>query len=196
MTEINFTSTYRIPITQAGVNSAKKAKLKELIESYPNGLIGKSKTGNARVSIPDSEDGKFIGKLRKLGYNIYQKFEGEDISKENLDVFIKEKLDNRTFNQKGKSPKRMTREMKEDRRYQRRLDAQKAPSKNTLAREAEFESIRKQREIQVKEQEEERKLMKTIEERQKMEIRASEDYIRIAEKEGKEFAEAVFFGRR
>ena len=28
MTEINFGSTYRIPITQAGVNAAKKAKLK------------------------------------------------------------------------------------------------------------------------------------------------------------------------
>ena len=56
MTEINFGSTYRIPITQAGVNAAKKAKLKELIQSYPNGLIGNSKVGNARVSMPDSED--------------------------------------------------------------------------------------------------------------------------------------------
>lgn len=37
MTEINFTSTYRIPISQPGVNAAKKAKLKELIGSYPNG---------------------------------------------------------------------------------------------------------------------------------------------------------------
>ena len=67
MTEINFTSTYRIPITQAGINSAKKTRLKELIESYPNGLIGKSKTGNARISIPDSEDATFIGKLKKIG---------------------------------------------------------------------------------------------------------------------------------
>lgn len=56
MTDINFTSTYRIPITQAGINSAKKAKLKELVLSYPNGLCGNSKVGNARVSIPDSED--------------------------------------------------------------------------------------------------------------------------------------------
>ena len=41
MTDITFGSTYRIPISQAGINSAKKARLKELIESYPNGLIGK-----------------------------------------------------------------------------------------------------------------------------------------------------------
>ena len=55
MTEINFTSTYRIPISQPGVNAAKKAKLKELIGSYPNGLIGNSKVGNARVSVADNE---------------------------------------------------------------------------------------------------------------------------------------------
>ena len=60
MTDINFTSTYRIPITQAGVNSAKKLKLKQLIESYPNGLIGNSKVGNARISIPNKEDEKFL----------------------------------------------------------------------------------------------------------------------------------------
>lgn len=84
MTDINFTSTYRIPITQAGVNSAKKGRLKELIQSYPNGLIGNSKTGHARISVPDSEDASFIGKLKKIGYKVYQKFEAK--------IFLKMKL--------------------------------------------------------------------------------------------------------
>jgi hypothetical protein len=196
MTEINFTSTYRIPITQAGVNPAKKVKLKELIESYPNGLIGKSKTGHARVSIPDSEDNKFIAKLKKLGYNVYQKFEGENIDKENLDVFIKEKLDGREFHQKGKSPNRMSRELKEGRRFKRSIDGEKAPSKNHLAREAELKAIREQRELQAKEQEEERQIMKEIEEYKKMRIRTSEAYLKLVEEEGKDFAEAVYFGIR
>ena len=76
MTEINFTSTYRIPISQPGVNAAKKVKLKELIGSYPNGLIGNSKVGNARVSVADSEDENFVRKLKTIGYKIFQKFEG------------------------------------------------------------------------------------------------------------------------
>lgn len=119
MSDISFGSVYRIPITQAGVNSAKKTKLRNLIESYPNGLIGKSKTGQARISVPDSEDANFVGKLKAIGYKVFQKFEGDNISKENLDSFIKEKLDTRDFSQKGKQFKRMSKEMKEQRRFDR-----------------------------------------------------------------------------
>ena len=117
MTEINFTSTYRIPISQPGINAAKKARLKELIQSYPNGMIGNSKVGNARVSMADSEDAKFIQKLKTIGYKVFQKFEGENVPKENLDVYIKERLDNRDYNQLGKKMKKMSREMKAKRRY-------------------------------------------------------------------------------
>ena len=119
--EISFTSTYRIPITQAGVNNAKKLKLRELIESYPNGLIGKSKQGYARVSMPDSEDENFIRKLKGIGYKIYQKFDGENIDADGLDLFIKQKLDARDFNQKGKNPAPLPREMKEQRRLERKF---------------------------------------------------------------------------
>ena len=119
--EISFTSTYRIPITQAGVNNAKKIKLRELIESYPNGLIGKSKQGYARVSMPDSEDENFIRKLKGIGYKIYQKFDGENIDADGLDIFIKQKLDARDFKQKGKNPAPMSREMKEQRKFERKF---------------------------------------------------------------------------
>lgn len=117
--EVSFTSTYRIPITQAGVNNAKKIKLRELIESYPNGLIGKSKQGYARVSMPDSEDENFVRKLKGIGYKIYQRFDGENIGADGLDLFIKQKLDARDFNQKGKNPAPLPKAIKEQRRLER-----------------------------------------------------------------------------
>ena len=119
--EISFTSTYRIPITQAGVNNAKKMKLRELIESYPNGLIGKSKQGYARVSMPDSEDENFVRKLKGIGYKVFQKFDGENIGADGLDLFIKQKLDARDFNQKGKNPAPLPKAMKEQRRLERKF---------------------------------------------------------------------------
>lgn len=122
MNEINFTSTYRIPISQPGINSAKKAKLKVLIESYPNGLIGNSKTGNARVSMADSEDTNFVAKLKTLGYKIYQKFEGENIPKEEIDRVLKKKLDAREYHQTGKNMKKLSREIREKRRYERNTE--------------------------------------------------------------------------
>ena len=121
MNTISFGSTYRIPITQAGVNNAKKERLRTLIQSYPNGLIGKSKTGQARVSVPDSEDSKFEQKLKTIGYKVFQKFEGDNIPKEQIDSFIKSKLDERDYSQVGKKMKRMSREMKEQRRFERRF---------------------------------------------------------------------------
>ena len=119
--EISFTSTYRIPITQAGVNNAKKMKLRELIESYPNGLIGKSKQGYARVSMPDSEDENFVRKLKGIGYKIFQRFDGENIGADGLDLFIKQKLDARDFNQKGKNPAPLPKAIKEQRRLERKF---------------------------------------------------------------------------
>ena len=109
MFNLSFGSTYRIPITQPGANNSKKEKLRNLVESYPNGLIGKSKTGYARVSVPEEADNTFESRLKGIGYKVFQKFDGHDISKENLDLFIKEKLDTRDYNQKGKKMKKMSR---------------------------------------------------------------------------------------
>lgn len=212
MTEINFTSTYRIPISQAGINNAKKMKLRELVESYPNSLIGKSKSGQARVSIPNSEDANFIRKLKGIGYKIFQKIEGENISKENLDAFIKSKLDARDFNQKGKNPPKMTREMKEQRRYDRRFTpaAKKAepveetPLTNTARKitpiehkQIEPKAVNSKTETKPTEIKSPEVKPKKIskKEQAKIEIRNSEKYIEYKEKYGEEFAEAVFFGR-
>lgn len=187
MTDINFTSTYRIPISQAGINSAKKARLKELIESYPNGLIGNSKVGNARISIADSQDASFIAKLKKIGYKVYQKFEGENIPKEELDVFIKEKLDTRNFNQKGKNPERLSRKVREQRRFERNFTPANKP-------------INEDSEILTEIKPEKQKTIPSVygdlefTEVEKDLIRKSPNYIKLCQEENQDFAEAVYFG--
>lgn len=180
MTDINFTSTYRIPITQAGVNSAKKLKLKQLIESYPNGLIGNSKVGNARISIPNKEDAKFLKQLKTIGYKIYQKFDGENIPKENIDAFIKENLDTRNYNQFGKNKKRMNRELREKVRYERSYtEPTKAETQAQQLEEVVKKPLSK----------------KEAEELRKADIRANNpSYLKMKEEEGEAFADAVFFG--
>lgn len=209
MSDISFGSAYRIPITQAGVNGAKKAKLRTLIESYPNGLIGKSKTGYARVSVPDSEDANFIGKLKAIGYKVFQKFDGDNISKENLDAFIKEKLDAKDFAQKGKQASRMSKEMKAQRRFERNY----TPAVDKKNIDVQADNIEAQLnnasdEINTKVSEPVRdtgvktqgpKVDKTLGNAQKSilendKIRESAKYLEIKEKYGEEFAEAVFFG--
>lgn len=210
MSDISFGSAYRIPITQAGVNAAKKGKLKTLIESYPNGLIGKSKTGYARVSVPDSEDANFIGKLKAIGYRVFQKFEGDNISKENLDAFIKEKLDAKDFAQKGKQAARMSKDMKAQRRFERKytppvekkqqevqVDIDTDAKLNNLSEKVSQNASENIQEEMVK-----AKSPKVVEKLEKApksilqndKIRESAKYIELKEKYGEEFAEAVFFG--
>ena len=101
MTEVNFSSTFRIPVTQPGVNKAKKVKLKGLVDSY-GGLVGTGNTGYARVSIPNEKDESFLRKLKSVGYKVFQVFEGENISRKSLDDYIKSCLDARDYKQVGK----------------------------------------------------------------------------------------------
>jgi len=108
---ISFGSTYRIPITQPGVNNSKKERLRDLTEEY-NGLISSSKTGAARVSIWDREDAEFEKRLKSIGYRQFQKFEGENIPNSQLDAYIKKLLDNRDYRQAGKQMKAKTKEKK------------------------------------------------------------------------------------
>lgn len=98
---INFGSTYRIPITQPGVNNAKKDRLRELTNDY-DGLISSSKTGAARVSLPNKLDSEFEKKLKGIGYRQYQKFDAENLPKEKIDEYIKKALNEFDYSQKGK----------------------------------------------------------------------------------------------
>ncbi len=200
MFDISFGSTYRIPITQSGVNNAKKERLRTLIESYPNGVIGKSKTGYARVSVPEELDNTFESKLKGIGYKVFQKFDGHDVSKDNLDLFIKEKLDKREYNQKGKKMKRMSREMKEQRRFERRYTPPAFDKDNIEQNGAEkisndvtvrsVDTLKKQT----------RNLsgsIDNIEANQEAEldrIKQTEGYLKLKNEYGEEFADAVYFG--
>lgn len=198
MTDINFTSTYRIPISQAGVNAAKKAKLKELIQSYPNGLIGSSKVGNARISVPDSEDANFIAKLKTIGYKVYQKFEGDNLPKGKIDAFIRENLTARTYAQKGKSPERLSRKIREQRRYERSLTkAEEPPVENVSDVKppvVKKEPVKKQ--IEIPEQTIGVFGDMTFTEQEKAFIRESSCYRQLVKEKGKEYAEAVYFGQK
>ncbi len=197
MNNISFGSIYRIPITQAGVNNAKKERLRTLIESYPNGLIGKSKTGQARVSVPDSEDSKFEQKLKTIGYKVFQKFEGDNIPKEEIDSFVKSKLDARDYNQVGKKMKRMSREMKEQRRYERRFI--EPVKKQNVDISDDYTEISNEASASNKKHSNFELRKKTEDEIAKIrainEIKKSPAYLRIKEQYGEEFADAVFWGK-
>ncbi len=204
---VSFGSTYRIPITQAGVNSAKKERLRELVLSYPNGLIGKSKTGHARISVPDSEDANFIAKLKKIGYKVFQKFEGDNIPKEDLDQYIKLRLDTMDYAQRGKSPKRMSTELKNKRRYERNYTPafveqleKEAPEELSFVtpEDAKFfenlenlESETTKPAIDTK-----RKCYGIRGDKSMEEIMATDDFKKCVEEYGIEFANAVYFNIR
>ncbi len=98
---ISFGSTYRVPITQPGVNNAKKDKLRTLTQQY-GGLISSSKTGAARVSLPNELDEKFEQDLKNIGYRQYQKFDAESLPKAEIDGYIKKALSKFDYDQKGK----------------------------------------------------------------------------------------------
>lgn len=91
MSEISFKSTFKIPVSQWGINNTKKLYLKSLVGSY-NGIVTKGKDNYAVVSISDKKDKDFIYKLRRLGYLQFAKCEGEKIPKESLLEYEKKML--------------------------------------------------------------------------------------------------------
>lgn len=224
MSDISFGSVYRIPISQAGANPAKKLKLKNLVESYPNGLIGKAKTGYARISVPNYEDANFVRKLKTIGYKVFQKFEGEDVPKDKLDVYIKERLDSRDYHQLGKNPKRMSKDLKDKRRYERKLVKSEAQLNLEAKKQAELEEVtskyvepvktqvqsqpqtqlksnsnevldKQPKKLEPKTQEVVKKKNRYISPEMKR-IMQTPDYLKLKEQYGDEFAFVVYFGRK
>lgn len=191
MKNINFGSTFRIPVSQPGINSAKKERLKQFISSYENGLIGSSKTGYARVSIPNSEDENFVRRLRQLGYKIFQKFDGENIPKNQVDRFIKEKLDTREYSQLGKNKKPLSREQRQKKRYENSFDnSQTNIDNDAISVGNDIQGIMRNA-----------KASKSISISDDIDdkynkIRNSDSYQKIKNEYGEEFAEAVFFNKR
>ncbi len=102
--EVNFGSTYRIPISQPGAKMGKKVRLREFANKFDNKIVSACNDGHARISAPAEKD-EFIEKtLKELGYKQYQKFDLHNLNADKIDEAIKNLLNSRNFSQKGKNP--------------------------------------------------------------------------------------------
>jgi len=102
MTQISFTSTYRIPLIERKVSVAKRQALKDLASKYENNLYPNGNKGCVRVSIPEEQDMKFEQKLRQIGFKVFQKFDQHDVSYDKMDSYIKQALKYNEYKQYGK----------------------------------------------------------------------------------------------
>jgi len=104
MQEISFTSTYRIPLVEQNVSTAKRQALKKMASKYQNVLYPSGNQGNVRVSLRKRLDEGFEQKLRQIGFKVFQKFEKHNIPKTNnkMDNYIKEELKSGNYRQFGK----------------------------------------------------------------------------------------------
>ncbi len=96
--EINFGSTYRIPITERGISKSQKFRLRGFIINE-GGLAPASSMGACRISVPAEKDASIEQGLRQIGYRIWQKFSAHNLSttpvgKDTtvLDIYIKNAL--------------------------------------------------------------------------------------------------------
>lgn len=99
-----FGSTYRIPLVEQNISSAKREALKKMASKYQNVLYPNGNQGNLRLSIRKKLDEGFEQKLRQLGFKVFQKFERHNIPKTDgkMDSYIKEELNNDNYRQFGK----------------------------------------------------------------------------------------------
>lgn len=104
MLQVSFTSTYRIPLVEQNVSSAKREALKKMASKYQNVLYPNGNQGNVRVSIRKKLDADFEQKLRQIGFKVYQKFEKHNVPKTSnrMDSYIKSELKNDNYKQYGK----------------------------------------------------------------------------------------------
>jgi len=104
MDKVSFTSTYRIPLVEQNISSAKREALKKMASKYQNTMYPSGNQGNVRVSIRKRLDEGFEQKLRQIGFKVFQKFEKHNIpkTKGQMDEYIKEELKNGNYHQYGK----------------------------------------------------------------------------------------------
>lgn len=104
MSEISFTSTYRIPLVEQNITRAKRQALKNMASKYQNVAYPKGEQGSVRVSIRKRLDEGFEQKLRQIGFKVFQKFEKHNIPKTEgrMDNYIKKELKHGNYQQFGK----------------------------------------------------------------------------------------------
>ena len=101
---INYKSTYRIPLVEQNVSSAKREIIKKIASGYQNVMYPKGEQGYVRVSIRKRLDKGFEDRLSRNKIKIYQKFERHNVPKTDgrMDDYIKEELKNGNYRQYGK----------------------------------------------------------------------------------------------
>ncbi len=111
MFNVTFGSTYRIPLTQEGVNAAKRQRLKEsLSKTFQNVLYPSGNIGNVRISVRKHLDARVEKLIKDNGFRVYQKFERNNVSKgidsitgvSKMDMYIKEANNAGEYQQVGK----------------------------------------------------------------------------------------------
>ncbi len=106
---INFTSSYRFPMTQPGVNRFKRESLKpELmkhIDKISSMQLPNTGKGNGRVSVKEQYDGFIEGILKRFGFKRYQKLPLHDASIEQVDDAVRNLSKTNDYQQKGMQKK-------------------------------------------------------------------------------------------
>ncbi len=96
---ISFTSSYRFPMTQPGLNRFKREALVPELLKYSGKIdifqIPKTGKGNGRISVKANLDSLVEGILKKFGFKRYQKMPLHDAPIEKVDEYV------RTMNRTG-----------------------------------------------------------------------------------------------
>lgn len=104
-TIINFTSSYRFPMTQPGVNRFKRESLEPELMKYADIIsafqIPNTGKGNGRISVKEKYDGFIEGILKRLGFKRYQKLPLHDVSIAEVDEAVRNLSKTGDYIQKG-----------------------------------------------------------------------------------------------
>lgn len=101
--KINFGSTYQIPLTERGINPAKKERIKDYAETFENKRISNSNSGSVKVSIPLELDKKFEETIKRMGFSVFKKIDKHNVPSEKIESVIAEAVRNNDFQQFGKN---------------------------------------------------------------------------------------------
>lgn len=106
---INFTSSYRFPMTQPGVNRFKRESLEpELmkhLEKISSLQLPNTGKGYGRISVKEKYDGFLEGILKRFGFKRYQKLPLHDASIEQVDEAVRNLSKTNDYQQKGMQKK-------------------------------------------------------------------------------------------
>ncbi len=106
---INFTSSYRFPMTQPGVTRFKRENLKPELMKHLDKItafqIPNTGKGNGRISVKEAYDGFIEGMLKRFGFKRYQKLPLHGLSIDDVDAAVRNLSKTNDYQQKGMQKK-------------------------------------------------------------------------------------------